>query len=201
MRNFVRSTLAAAVALALVTSNAQAQMGWELGARGGVTVASVSGDLADTFDTSNRTGFVGGLFLNYDAGLLGFQVAGQYSQAGAEFDAGEVVDSFDVDYIQIPAVIKVGIPLGIAKPSVFGGAQLGFNTGCDQGGNDCGDDVSSTEWSGVAGADVAVYLGSISLWFDARYNFGFSDINDAEDVVGDLKNRVWNFQGGVAFAL
>ena len=201
MRNFVRSTLAAAVALALVTSSAQAQMGWELGARGGVTVASVSGDLADTFDTSNRTGFVGGLFLNYDAGLLGFQVAGQYSQAGAEFDAGEAVENFDLNYIQIPAVIKVGIPLGIAKPSVFGGAQLGFNTGCDSAGEDCGDDVSSTEWSGVAGADVAFYLGSISLWFDARYNFGFSDINDAQDVVGDLKNRVWNFQGGVAFAL
>lgn len=201
MRNFVRSTLAAAVALALVTSSAQAQMGWELGARGGVTVASVSGDLADTFDTSNRTGFVGGLFLNYDASLLGFQVAAQYSQAGTEFDAGDAVENFDLNYIQIPAVIKLGIPLGIAKPSVFGGAQLGFNTGCDQSGSDCSDDVKSTEWSGVAGADVAVYVGSISLWFDARYNFGLSDINDAQDVVGDLKNRVWNFQGGVAFAL
>ncbi|MDP2470173.1 MAG: porin family protein [Candidatus Palauibacterales bacterium] len=201
MRYLVRSTLVALVGLALVTTQAKAQAGMELGVRGGVSVAQVSGDFADTFDKSNRTGFAGGVFLNFDWGILGAQVAGQYTQKGADLDIGNTVESLSLNYFEIPAVIKAGIPLGMIKPSVFGGVALGFNTSCDSSGEDCGDNVKSTEWLGVAGADVAIYVGSISLWVDGRYNFGLSDINDATDVVGDLKNRNWTFQGGVAFAL
>lgn len=201
MRSFLRSSVVALAALALVTTHAQAQHGTELGVRGGVSVASVSGDFSDTFDKSNTTGFAGGVFVNWDWGILGAQVAGQYTQKGSELDVGETVESLSLDYFEIPAVIKAGIPLGIVKPSVFGGVGLGFNTGCDSNGEDCGDNVKSTSWTGIAGADVAFYLGSISLWVDGRYNFDLSDINNADDVVGDLKNRNWTFQGGVAFAL
>ena len=201
MRYLVRSAVVAVTGLALVTTQAQAQHGTELGVRGGVSVAQVGGDLSDTFDTSNTTGFAGGIFLNFDWGILGAQVAGQYTQKGAKLDLGTAVEEFSLDYIEIPMVVKAGIPLGMVKPSVFGGVALSFNTGCDQAGSDCGDTVKSTDWLGVAGADVAFYLGSISLWVDGRYHFGLSDINDASDVVGDLKNKNWTFQGGVAFAL
>ena len=201
MRFLVRSTAAAVIALALVATEADAQHGTELGVRGGVSVAKVSGDIENTFDKSNTTGFAGGVFVNWDWGILGLQVAGQYTQKGAELDVGSAVENLSLDYFEIPAVLKAGIPLGIIKPSVFGGVGLGFNTGCDSNGTDCGDDVKSTTWSGIAGADVAIYLGSISLWVDGRYNFDLSDINNASDVVGDLKNRNWTFQGGVAFAL
>ena len=201
MRNSLRSLIVALAAVALVSTQAEAQQGLELGVRGGASVASASGDLADTFDSSNLTGFVGGLFLNYDMGILGFQVGGQYTQKGSKLDVGQAVEDFSLNYIEFPAVLKAGIPLGIFKPSVFGGVGLGFNTGCDQEGTNCGDDVKSTEWTGIAGADVAIYLGSISLWVDGRYNFGLSDINNISDVTGDLKNRNWTFQGGVAFAL
>jgi len=201
MRTFVRTTAVAVLALALVATEAEAQQGWELGVRGGVSVAQVSGDLEETFGEDNRTGFAGGVFLNYDMGILGFQAAGQYTQKGSKLDLGETVEEFSLNYIEIPLVLKAGIPLGIFKPSVFGGVGLGFNTGCDNEGTDCGDDVKSTEWNGIAGADVAIYLGSISLWVDGRYNFGLSDVNNASDVVGDLKNKNWTFQGGVAFAL
>lgn len=199
MRYLGRSAVMALACLALVATQAEAQQGLELGVRGGVSVASIGGDFGDTFDSSNTTGFVGGVFLNYDAGLLGFQVAGQYTQKGSELDVEGAVEDLSLDYFEIPAVVKLGIPLGIAKPSIFGGVQLGFNTGCDTGGDDCGDNVKSTEWSGVAGADVAFYVGSVSLWVDGRYNFGLNDVNDAD--FGDLKNRAWTFQGGVAFAL
>ncbi len=201
MRNSLRSLVAVLVILAVAAPQARAQQGWELGARGGVSVAKVSGDVEDVLDKSNRTGFSGGLFLNYDMGILGFQVAGQYTQKGSDLDLGEAVEEFSLKYIEIPAVIKAGIPLGIIKPSVLGGVGLGFNTSCDQDGTDCKDNVKSTDWMGIAGADVAIYVGSISLWVDGRYHFGLSDINEAADVVGDLKNRNWTFQGGIAFAL
>jgi len=200
----VRALSAALLGVALLAgtfSSAAAQKGLELGFRGGVSVASASVDIDQTFDKSNRTGFAGGLFLNYDASLLGFQIGAQYAQKGVDLELDNVVNEFSLSYLEIPAVVKLGIPLGVIKPSVFGGAGLGFNTGCDNQGDDCGDTFKSIDWTGIAGADVAVYLGSISLWVDGRYHFGLSNISDTSDVVGDLKNRNWTFQGGIGFKL
>ena len=197
----VPSVLLAVAFLAATFSGAEAQKGWELGFRGGVSVADASVDISDTFDKSNRTGFVGGLFLNYDASLLGFQIGAQYAQKGVDLDIEDTINEFSLSYLEIPAVVKLGIPLGVIKPSVFGGAGLGFKTGCDNSGADCGDDLKGTDFTGIAGADVAIYLGSISLWADGRYHFGLSNINDASDVVGDLKNRNWTLQAGLGFKL
>jgi hypothetical protein len=185
----------------LSAAEVSGQAGLELGFRGGVSVASASVDVQDTFDKSNRTGFAGGIFLNYDAGILGFQGGAQYTQKGVDLDLGEVVDEFSLSYLEIPAVFKLGLPLGIIKPSVFGGAGLGFKADCDIGGEDCGDSFKDLDYFGIAGADVAIYLGSISLWADGRYHFGLTDITDANDVVGDFKNRSWTLQAGIGFKL
>ena len=198
----VRSALVAlpgVVLLAGAGSSIQAQQGLVFGVRGGASVASVSIDSA--FAKSNRTGFVGGVFLDYDGGVFGFQVGAQYTQKGSEFDIAGAVSEFSLNYVEIPAVLKVGIPLAGLKPSAFGGVGLGFNTGCDTSGSDCGEQVKSTEFIGIAGADLAIYLGSISLWADGRYHFGLQNINEVSDVVGDLKNRNWTFQAGIGFKL
>ena len=200
MRTF-RAVLVGFALLAGTYSGAEAQNGLEFGARGGVSVASASVDVSETFDKSNRTGFVGGLFMNYDASIFGFQIGAQYSQKGVDLDIGNAVEEFSLSYLEIPAVVKLGIPLGVIKPSVFGGAGLGFKTGCDSNGEDCADDFKGTDLSGIAGADVAIYLGSISIWADGRYHFGLSNINDTNDVVGDLKNRNWTIQAGLGFKL
>jgi hypothetical protein len=200
MRTF-RAVLVGSALLAGTYSGAEAQNGLEFGARGGASVASASVDVSETFDKSNRTGFVGGLFMNYDASIFGFQIGAQYSQKGVDLDIGNAVREFSLSYLEIPAVVKLGIPLGVIKPSVFGGAGLGFKTGCDSNGEDCADDFKGTDFSGIAGADVAIYLGSISIWADGRYHFGLSNINDTNDVVGDLKNRNWTIQAGLGFKL
>jgi len=198
MRMFVRSALALAVALTFVGSQAQAQL--TVGARGGVAVSSVSLDISETFTKENQTGFTGGAFLDFNGGLLGFQVAAQYTQKGAKLDINEITSDLSLANLEIPAVVKVGIPLGMIKPSVFGGAGLSFVMSCDQGAEgaevDCKDDLKSTEWQGIAGADLAIYLGGLSLWIDGRYHFGLSDISEA---VTNLKNKHWTFQGGVGF--
>lgn len=199
-----RLAVTALAGFALVTvappgAGAQQSLIW--GFRGGVSVATASLDADQTFDKSNRTGFVGGIFFDYDAGSLGFQVGAQYAQKGVELDLAGAVNDFSLDYLEIPAVVKLGIPLGLLKPSVFGGAALGFNTSCDSNGDDCVEDFKSTEFSGIAGADLAIYLGSLSLWADARYHFGLNNISEASDVVGDLKNRNWTLQAGLGFPL
>jgi len=198
----VATTLLGVVLLGGVHSRAQAQEGGlVLGLRGGVSVASASIDASETFDKSNRTGFAGGVFFDYDAGILGLQFGAEYAQKGVDLDLAGAITEFSLKYLEIPAVLKVGIPLGMIKPSVLAGVGLGFNTGCDVSGVDCGSDIKSTEFTGIAGADLALHLGGISLWADGRYHFGLSNINDASDVVGDLKNRNWTFQAGIGFKL
>lgn len=185
--------------LAGTASPAEAQEGLELGFRGGLSMSSASVDFAQTLDKkSSRTGVAGGVFLSYHAGLVGLQVAAQYTQKGVDLEANNVLSQFDLRYAEFPAVVKLGIPLGVLKPSVFGGAGLGFNVGCDVGGEDCSGDFTSTEWTGLAGADLALYLGTISLWADGRYHVGLNDITDGSDLVTALKTRGWTFQLGVA---
>jgi hypothetical protein len=195
LRKIASITVVAVTGLILAAPEAVAQAGFELGVRGGVSVASASLDVSETFSKSNRTGFTGGVFANLDLGMLGLQVAGQYTQAGVTLDFGDAIDDLSIDYLEIPGVIKLGIPLAVVKPSLFAGAALGFNTGCDNAGVDCGDDVKSTDWKGIVGADVALYLGSVSLWADGRFNFGLASASE----VDELKNRNWIFQAGLAF--
>jgi hypothetical protein len=201
---FVLAVLAVLAGLAFVAvapPRAEAQQGLQLGFRGGVSVASASLDMEETFSKGNRTGFVGGAFLDYSGGIFGFQVGGQYTQKGVDLKLENVVDEFSLSYLEIPAVIKLGIPLGAIKPSIFGGAGLGFITGCDSGGENCENDFESTDVSGIVGADLAIYLGAISLWADGRYHVGLSNISKASDVIGDLKNRNWTLQAGIGFRL
>jgi hypothetical protein len=197
MHMFVRSALALAVALTFVGSQAQAQL--TVGARGGVSVASASVDISETFSQENQTGFTGGAFLDFNGGMLGLQVAAQYATKGTKLSIGDELNDLTLGNLEIPAVVKVGLPLGMIKPSVFGGAGLSFVMSCDVNDVDCKDDVKSTEWQGIAGADLAIYLGGLSLWVDGRYHFGLSNISDAADVISDLKNKHWTFQGGVGF--
>lgn len=193
----VRSVVAWAVAALLLValSGVELQAQTIFGVRGGVSVANLD---SDTFDSSNRTGFAGGVFLDLGgSGLFGLQLGAQYNQKGAELDLGTTIQNFDLSYLEIPAVVKLGIPLGPVKPSILGGAGLGFNTGCSPDSSEC-DDVSTVEWHGIFGADLAIYLGGISLWADGRYQVGINEIFDSESFQ-DLKNKGWTFQAGIGF--
>jgi hypothetical protein len=194
------STLAAGMMVIAVTAPAVHGQ-TTLGVRGGVSGASIDVDnLGDIVDDGNRTGFTGGLFLDFRGNdILGFQVGASYTQKGAELDLGEVIEDLSLNYLEFPAVVKLGLPLGNLKPSVFGGVGLGLNVGCESGLQGCGDDISRVEWSGIFGADVAFYLGGFNLFLDGRYHYGLNDVSDLPDgaAFGELKNRSWTFQAGL----
>jgi len=191
----------ALLTLALAAPPATAQT--VLGFRGGVSVASVDLDLDETFDDSNRTGFVGGIFLDFGGGdsALGFQIGAQYAEKGAELDIDDTGRDLSLDYLEVPAVVKLGLPLRAIKPSIFGGVGLGFNTSCEQENDgDCDDEVTSTEFAGILGTDVVFYLGGLNLFVDGRFHFGLNDISDSVDF-DELKNRAWQLQAGLGFPL
>jgi hypothetical protein len=199
-KHTVRSLTVGLSLLALTALPAQGQT--TLGVRGGVSVSSVDLDLGETFDDSNRTGFEGGVFLDFGrSSPLGFQIGAQYAQKGAELEFGDVVEDLSLNYLEIPAVVKLGIPLMGLKPSVLGGVAMGFRTGCEDVRDiDCDEEVTSTNFAGLLGADVVLDLGGLSLWADGRFHFGLSDISDAVDV-DELKTRAWTLQAGLGFPL
>ncbi|MEJ2547111.1 MAG: porin family protein [Gemmatimonadota bacterium] len=184
------------------SSQAQTIFDRAWGVKAGVSVAKADiGDISETFDRSNRTGFAGGLFLHQYWGLVGAQAEVNYIQKGSKLSfptAGE--EETKLDYLELAGLLKVGIPLGIVRPSVFGGLGFDIKLSCNSPEEPC-DDIKSTDWIGIFGGDFAVYLGSFSIFGDARYNLGLSNIFDDPSGILDVKNQGWTFQAGVGFPI
>jgi hypothetical protein len=202
----MRKSLLLALTLSFVyvgTAQAQAIFDRAWGAKAGVSVADADvSNIEGTFDSSNQTGFAGGLFAHNYWGILGGQLEASYIQKGAKGGgSGSSDDETKIDYLEFAALLKAGIPLGIVRPNLFGGIGFDIKLSCKAGGIDCGDEVKSTDWVGIIGGDVGVYFGSFMVFGDARYNIGLSDISNVD--IGDFsyKNQGWTFQAGVGFEM
>lgn len=191
--------------LALAASTGLAQ-GRTFGVRAGTSVSTLDTGADDILDEDNRSGLVAGAFYNHNLGLLGYQVEALYANRGTAFQGG---GSIDLAYIEVPALLKVGVPLGLLRPGVFGGVAVAFNVGCDikdQGATTSCDDLADvtikrTDWNAVVGADVQLGLGGLSLWGDGRYYLGLSNVGEIEDVTTDVKNRSWELTAGIGIPL
>ena len=201
----MRKSLLLALTLSFVyvgTAQAQAIFDRAWGAKAGVSVSSASLDaIGETFDKSNQTGFAGGLFFQNYWGLFGGQLEASYIQKGVQGASSSTIgeDAIKLDYIELAALLKVGLPLGIVRPGLFGGVGFDILLSCDSGGDDCKDDSKSTDWVGIIGGDVIVYFGSFMVFGDGRYNIGLSDVSDFSDF--EYKNQGWTFQAGVGFEI
>ena len=200
----MRKSLLLALTLSFVyvgTAQAQAMFDRAWGAKAGVSVASADiGDIGETFSKSNQTGFAGGLFIHNYWGLFGGQLEGSYIQKGVKQSFGTLgEESIKLDYIELAALLKLGLPLGIVRPGLFGGVGFDILLSCDAGGDDCKDETKSTDWVGIIGGDVIVYFGSFNIFGDGRYNIGLSEVSDVSDF--EYKNQGWTFQAGVGFEI
>lgn len=199
-----------ALAFALAAAApAQAQGTSWLGAKLGVSVAKGSIDLTDpgaTIDESNQTGFAAGVFYERDFGLPSIQLEGNYIEKGSKLSGADVPGAIDLKYVELAALLKIGLPLVIFEVQPFAGVGVDFETTCSVEGTDCADldpalDTKSTDFNGIFGLGIKFPLGPIALYGDGRYAVGLSNISDTESVVSDLKNRAWTFQAGAAFKL
>jgi hypothetical protein len=218
----VMLALIAAVTSA-VTPNVSAQTDWSFGAKGGVTVATLHGNvsgwltlqdvdvLADLKDS--RTGFVGGVFMNIGmTPLFSVQVEALYIQKGGTgkgaftSDNTTFVDAdltVELDYIEFPAVAMVSFPAGPMEVSGYGGVSVAFNTNAklivEVGGSersfDIGAIVKATEFNGMFGLGLSFGVGAVSLIADGRYEYSLSAISDV--TADDVKNGVASIVLGV----
>ena len=142
--------------------------------------------------TSSRIGGMFGGWIGTHLGrLFTVRLEGYWTRKGADqVESGNTVGSVQLDYIEVPLILRVNIPLVVVKPAIYAGPAISFKTSCaieDLDESASCDTFKSTDFSGIVGAGIG--LGPITL--DVQYDFSFSDILDEPDATTEVKNQTW----------
>lgn len=187
--------LTAVVMLASVASYAQQAVGsFTLQPKIGMNVASLT--KCDGCDP--RIGLAAGVEAEYQATDIFSVSAGLiYSMQGNKAKEEGVTLTTKLDYINIPILANVYVTKGLA---VKLGVQPAFNVS-DKQKSSGGSASFEAEDVGAESFDFSIPVGLSyeynNVVFDARYNFGVTNIADG----GDSKNSVFQFTLGYKFAL
>ncbi|MEN8788224.1 MAG: porin family protein [Flavobacteriaceae bacterium] len=169
------------------------------GARLGGNYATIAGD--DTDNVDGKIGFfVGGVAEFGVADKFAVQPEVLFSQQGGKYsDSGGFDGQFNLNYINVPVMAKFKVSDAF---SIEAGPQVGFLLSAKDkydsptsGEDDIKEFISSTDFGGNIGVGYELDSG---LNFNARFNYGFSNINDFEDS-GDFKNNNCVFSLGIGW--
>lgn len=194
--------------LALFITPLNAQM--QIGPKAGLNIANFVGDDANFFgkDFESRTGFTGGIFFMFQfSSLFAIQPEAYYTMKGATLSGENSDITFSLDYIEVPVLLKLIIPVegSNIRPSVFAGPSVGFNTTAkiksEFEEQDIKEDVKSTDFGLVFGGGIGIMIGKNELGFDIRYILGLSSLDDTSSNADDIKNAVINFNMYFGFSL
>lgn len=182
-----------------------------LGFHAGANIAELSGDVGDL---DSRTGLSVGASVLFSLGeTLGLYLAPTYSQRGASGSEEGVDISLNLDYLEIPVLLRYAFPsAGRASVHFYGGPAVSieakcavkFSDGSASVSVDCdeGDFATKTfELGLMGGVGVGFELSEkADLALDLLYNLGLNSIID-EDGVDSLKHRVLTIRAGVAIPI
>jgi len=186
-----------AIVLVLLFATSVFAQGLAFGVKGGINYATLSGD--DVVDASYKLGFAAGAVAAFDVmDMLVIQGEVLYSMKGAEYE-GDI--STDLTYIEIPVLIKYTIPMeGMIAPNLFIGPSLGILLSAESNDVDIKDATKTTDFGIVFGAGADFDLGTGKVTVDARYNYGFSSIDDTAAEL-DVKNGGISVMVGYLFGI
>ena len=200
LRKFVILLAVAALTGALIAAPASAGLLPSYGVKAGVNFSNV--DL-DNLDSSSKTGFVGGGFVNLAWPIINLQGELLYTTKGFQDATDADGDKFDVSVhaIQIPVLLKFNLPIPAVTPSAYIGPALSFINKAerkDAGGNttDVKGEFENSVWSLVLGVDLTLMD---MLIIDARYDMGLSSLNKDSSDIGDIKGRTITVMVGMQF--
>lgn len=186
--------------------------------KAGISYAQITNDNADIGDSDHELGFAAGIGISYDL-VPGITLAPEllYVQQGGKYgititdEGGNITGSgdliWDLDYLQVPVLARISLPVvGSMLPTVIAGPAFAFNVASDYtidapGGEETGelDDVASTDLSLIVGLGLKFGAGPAGVNVDVRYNYGLSDLNDAEGGTNEIKNRGLQVLAGISF--
>lgn len=202
--------------LALSAMSASAALLPSYGVKAGLNLSSI--DIED-IESSSQSGFVGGFFADLASPLLHLQAELLYTARESQLGALNT-SAYDIDvrnhYIQIPVLVKFGLPVPAIAPSVYAGPAIAFpikSEMTDAGGDyvDVKDYSKSAVWSLSIGADLTLLE---KIVVDIRYDIALTALNDVPvgdilddindeftegDSYRDLKDRTFSVMAGFRF--
>lgn len=204
----------AAIALLALPAGAVAQSA--TGLRAGIRNAGIQ----TSQGVSTITEPVYGAYLGFGlSDRLAFQMEVVYGVRGADgLGLGtDVLDSsaagvrVDMQYLEIPLLLRAGFPGERLLASFFAGPYTGFLLSCDvtAGGSTgaCDDAAAAqrfaprpTDFGLVAGTGVDIAIGESTVFFDARYTLGILSIQSGDNGF-DARHNGLAITGGLAVPL
>ncbi len=198
--------IAAIVGLAALPQSAAANIQFGIKA-GGNMAKPIGADAQDPLATlKSKVGFMGGIFLAFNFGkVVTIQWEALYTMKGANYVAldDSYTDKLYSDYIEVPLLLKIKIPLPVIQPFVFAGPTVGFKLNEKLMSN--GEEIPLTEallknndYGAIFGAGLN--LGR-NFMLDVRYSLGMQKViaTFEGEVQPDFKNGVWAATIGIAF--
>ncbi len=152
------------------------------GFKAGLNFTDFNGDGSDSVDTS--TGFHAGIVLHMPLPKkIGIQVEAMYS-------VEKIDDVADLGYINVPVLLTYKIIPGLRLQV---GPQFKIRTNADVEDSQSGfeDDLKDFNFDGAVGFEYKFPV--IGVFAQARYNYGFTDIQEDADVKSN------NFQLSVGY--
>jgi len=152
----------------------------ELGVKVGMTFGNISNKGVLPGDLETRTGVAGGIALVARGGIVGVGIEGLYAQRGLRSDQSLATARTRLDYLDVPAYLRVSLPTPGVRPFVYAGPQLSFEVKCRRAnGADCQPEAAGerkkTTYAGIIGAGVRLG-GRTGLTIEGRYVYGLSDL-------------------------
>ena len=196
-----KSVLLIAIAILGMGSSASAQEYWNFGIKGGLNFSTITGDYFESPKT--RTGLNFGVLAEIPVSdKFSIQPEVLYSAQGYDFasiDEDNIFDNDDnieyqVDYISVPVLAEFYVLDGL---SIQAGPSFNFKVNEEldyQPRNDAGDinkdRFDSFGLNGVVGLEYKLNSG---LFFDGRYNYGFTEVYENSGAHNSI------FQVGLGF--
>jgi hypothetical protein len=174
----------------------------EFGVKGGVTFGNISNKGVLPGNLKTRTGFAGGLYAGMRFTAVGIGIEGLYAQRGVKSDEPIATANTKLDYIDVPAYVKLTIPTPGIAPFIYAGPQVSFEVRCHTA-NDgpCGASPNrkKTDYAGVIGAGLHFGSpGKLGVGIEGRFVYGLRDLKlDTVTSSTSYKNRTFMILGSI----
>lgn len=195
----MRRTILTALAL-VTTAGAPLAAQAAFGIKGGLSFGNISNKGVLPGNLKTRTGIAGGLYLGAGTSVVGFGAEALYAQRGLKSDESLAVAETRLDYIDIPAYLKINIPVPGVRPFAYAGPQISFEVRCKTAnGAACADPSThkSTDYAGIIGAGLRLGKNT-AVTIEGRYVYGLQDLKLSTVTSSDsYKNRTFMLLVGI----
>jgi len=165
---------------------------FQLGLEAGANFANLIGsDVSSiTTDNANRLGFIGGGYLCLNlAPSFAIRPEVLYEQKGVAVSGTSTSD--ELDYIEVPVLLKVGLGTPIINPSILIGPSFAWNTLAKASNGSTISGINSSDVGLVGGVELDIDKFNVS----GRYELGLDNIQKNVNV----QNGTFTFLAGFSF--